>query len=83
MSTTAASTTTQKHQIFVAEAMRGKPVTDLAGMGPILGERLKSKGFQKAYQILGRLGESKLARPGAPPGIHEMIGIHVKLYEFL
>ena len=31
-----------------------KPVTDLAGIGPVLGKRLESKGFDKASVVLGQ-----------------------------
>ena len=37
--------TSQKHRNFVAEPMAEKPVTDLAGIGEVLGGRLKSEGF--------------------------------------
>nr|ACO15355.1 Barrier-to-autointegration factor [Caligus clemensi] len=48
------STTTQKHRNFVSEPMNEKPVTDLAGIGEVLGKRLGSKGFDKAYVVLGQ-----------------------------
>ena len=48
------STTSQKHRNFVAEPMGEKPVTDLAGIGEVLGKRLSSKGFDKAYVVLGQ-----------------------------
>ena len=35
----------QKHKSFVAEPVRDKLVTKLAGIGPALGEKLKAKGF--------------------------------------
>jgi len=48
------SSTSQKHRNFVAEPMGEKPVTDLAGIGEVLGERLKVEGYDKAYVVLGQ-----------------------------
>ena len=43
------SSTSQKHRNFIAEPMGEKPVTDLAGIGPVLGERLVDLGYDKVY----------------------------------
>ncbi|TNN56012.1 Barrier-to-autointegration factor [Liparis tanakae] len=48
------SSTSQKHKDFVAEPMGEKPVTALAGIGEVLGQRLEDKGFDKAYVVLGQ-----------------------------
>lgn len=46
--------TSQKHRNFVGEPMGEKAVTELAGIGQVLGGRLSGKGFDKAYVVLGQ-----------------------------
>jgi len=45
------SSTSQKHQDFVAEPMGEKEVTAVAGIGKVMGERLVEKGFDKVNNI--------------------------------
>ncbi|XP_033639213.1 barrier-to-autointegration factor-like [Asterias rubens] len=49
-----AQTTTKKHKQFVSEPMGDKLVTELGGIGPKYGERLRAEGFEKAYNVLGQ-----------------------------
>jgi hypothetical protein len=39
--------TSQKYQYFIAEPMGEKDVTTIAGIGPVLGNRLVEKGYEK------------------------------------
>lgn len=48
------SSTSQKHRNFIAEPMGEKPVTDLAGIGEVFGHRLETKGYDRAYVVLGQ-----------------------------
>ena len=47
-------TTSQKHRNFLSEPMQNKEVTELAGVGEVLGKRLSDQGFDKAYVVLGQ-----------------------------
>lgn len=43
------SSTSQKHRNFVAEPMGEKSVSELAGVGEVLGTRLQAAGFDKVF----------------------------------
>ena len=46
------SSTSQKHQDFVAEPMGDKEVTAVAGIGKVMGERLVEKGYDKVEYLM-------------------------------
>lgn len=46
------SSTSQKHRNFVQEPMGEKSVTELAGIGEVLGGRLKDHGFDMVFSFL-------------------------------
>ena len=48
------SSTSQKHQAFISEPLGEKPVTECAGIGKVLGEKLKDNGFEYAYNLVGQ-----------------------------
>ena len=48
------SSTSQKHRNFVGEPMGEKVVTEIAGIGEVLGGRLSEKGYDLAYVVLGQ-----------------------------
>jgi hypothetical protein len=47
-------TTSTKYRDFVAQPTEEKPVGSLAGIGKVLGKKLKERGFDKAYVVLGQ-----------------------------
>ncbi len=49
------SSTSQKHRNFVSEPMGDKLVTELAGIGPVLGARLTDEGFDKVIAMYSKL----------------------------
>jgi hypothetical protein len=48
------SSTSQKHRNFAGESIGEKSVTELAGIGAVLGKQLTDKGIDKAYMVLGQ-----------------------------
>ncbi len=46
--------TSQKLRNFVSEPIGDKSVNDLPGIGEVLGDRLKKKGYTNAYNVLGQ-----------------------------
>merc|ERR1712047_191059 len=48
------SSTSQKHQAFISEPLEEKSVTECAGIGKVLGEKLKNAGFEYAYNLVGQ-----------------------------
>ncbi|XP_054270005.1 barrier-to-autointegration factor-like [Macrosteles quadrilineatus] len=58
------STETKKHRRFVSEPMGDKDVTELPGIGEVLGGRLRDEGYCEASQVLAqflRLNKDKAA----------------------
>ncbi len=46
--------TAEKHKEFVKEPMGEKKVTELAGVGKVLGKRLSEEGYDKAEGVFGK-----------------------------
>ena len=47
------SSTSKKHNCFVSSPMGDKSVTALPGIGRVMEDKLKQKGFEQASQIFG------------------------------
>lgn len=52
--------TSKKHRDFVSEPMGDKPVTDLAGIGDALGQKLIERNYDKVPQTLHSSNTSSL-----------------------
>lgn len=72
------SSTSQKHRNFVAEPMGEKPVTELAGIGEVLGEKLKKEGYDKAYVVLGQFLLLKKNQEDFQDWLKDLIGANSK-----
>lgn len=73
------TTTSQKHNIFVAEPMGDKPVTELAGIGDVIGKRLANRGFDKAYVVLGQFLVLKKNRELFLEWLQDLVGANAKI----
>jgi len=72
------TTTSQKHTLFVAEPMGEKPVTDLAGIGEILGKRMENRGYDKACVVLGQFLVLKKNRELFLEWLQDLVGANSK-----
>ena len=58
--------------------MSDKEVTELAGIGPVLGKRLSDKGFDKAFVVLGQFLVLKKNEELFKEWLHETCGANAK-----
>ncbi|XP_052106890.1 barrier-to-autointegration factor-like [Mytilus californianus] len=72
------SSTSQKHRNFVMEPMGDKPVTELAGIGEVLGGRLSESGFDCAYVVLGQFLVLKKDEDMFKDWLKDLIGANSK-----
>ena len=71
-------TTSKKHQSLVDGPMGEKSVTDLPGIGDVLGKRLAEKGFDKAYVVLGQFLVLKKNERAFKGWLHEICNANSK-----
>ena len=72
------TTTSQKYSLFVAEPIGDKPVTDLAGIGWVLGKRMENRGYDKAYIVLGQFLVLKKNRELFLEWLQDLVGANAK-----
>ena len=67
-----------KYWNFVQEPMGNKDVTDLAGIGQVLGRQLKRKGFDKAFEVFGKFLLLKKNKESFVDWIQEITKANIK-----
>ncbi|RUS85685.1 hypothetical protein EGW08_006561 [Elysia chlorotica] len=77
-SATTMSSTSKKHQNFVTEPMGDKLVTELAGIGDVLGKRLSEANYDKAYTVLGQFLLFKKDEELFKEWLHDASGANAK-----
>jgi len=72
------ATTSQKYRTFQGEPIGEKEVTAVAGIGDVLGERLATKGYDKAYVLLGQFLVLKKDKELFQDWLHEACNANAK-----
>ncbi|BFZ11492.1 hypothetical protein BsWGS_14531 [Bradybaena similaris] len=72
------SSTSKKHKNFVSEPMAEKSVTELAGIGDVLGHRLEESNYDKAYTVLGQFLLFKKDETLFKDWLHDISGANSK-----
>ncbi len=70
--------TTRKHQDFVAEPMGEKKVTEIAGVGKVLGKRLSEKNVKTAEAAFGQFLVLKKDEPEFKGWMKDTCGANAK-----